>query len=53
LIAKINGKWKVTRLEALTEIMSFKEGNKFAPSVLISTMLVAEKEKVNYVAWFS
>ncbi len=53
LIAKVDGKWKVARLEALTEIMSFKQGNKFAPSALISTMLVAEKEKVNWAFWFS
>jgi hypothetical protein len=38
---------KVARLEALMEIMSFKQGNKFAPSTLISTMLVIKKEKVN------
>jgi hypothetical protein len=47
LIAKVDGKHKVTRVEALTEIMSFKQGNKFAPSALISTMLATEKEKVN------
>lgn len=53
LITKANGKWKVARLEALTEIMSFRQRNKFAPGVLISTMLVAEKEEVNQVVWFS
>ncbi len=46
LIAKTNGRWKVAILETLMEIMSFKQGNKFAPGVLISTMLVAKKEKV-------
>jgi hypothetical protein len=35
------------------EIMSFRKGNKFVPSALISTMLVTEEEKVNWVAWFS
>ncbi len=53
LIAKTNGKWKVAKLEALMEIMYFKQRNKFALGALISTMLVVEKEKVNWVAWFS
>jgi hypothetical protein len=53
LIAKVDGRWKVTRLEALTDIMSFRQGNKFAPGALILTMLVAKKEKVNCVAWYS
>jgi hypothetical protein len=35
------------------EIMSFIQGNKFAPSVLISMMLGAEKEEVNWATWFS
>jgi hypothetical protein len=35
------------------EIMSFRQGNKFPPSALISTMLTIEKEKVNYAIWFS
>jgi hypothetical protein len=37
----------------LMEIMSFKQGNNFAPNVLISTMLAVEKEKVNWASWFS
>jgi hypothetical protein len=49
LIAKVDGKRKVAKLEALMEIMSFKQGNKFVPNVLISTMLVVEKERVNWV----
>lgn len=53
LIAKVDGRWKVTRLEALMEIMSFKQRNKFAPNALISTMLITKKEKVNCVVWFS
>jgi hypothetical protein len=53
LIAKVDGIWKVTRLEALTEIMSFRQGNKFDPTTLISIMLIAKKEKLNCVAWFS
>jgi hypothetical protein len=52
LIAKTNGKRKVAKLEALMEIMSFKQRNKFALGALISTMLVAEKEKVNWATWF-
>jgi hypothetical protein len=47
LIAKADGKWKVGILETLMEIISFKQGNNFVPNVLISTMLVAKKEKVN------
>jgi len=44
---------KVIRLEALMEIMPFKQGNKFALGALISTMLAIEKEKVNWATWFS
>jgi hypothetical protein len=47
LIAKVNGKWKVAILEALTKIMSFRQRNKISPTVLISIMLEIEKEKVN------
>jgi hypothetical protein len=39
LIAKADGKQKVARLEALMEIMSIKQGNKFVVGALISTML--------------
>ncbi len=53
LIAKANGKRKVAKLEALTDIMSFKQGNKFAPGALISTMLATKKEKVNWASWVS
>jgi hypothetical protein len=53
LIAKVDGRQKLARLEALMEIMYFKQGNKFAPSALISTMLTIEKEKVNWAAWIS
>jgi hypothetical protein len=44
---------KVTRLEALMEIMPFRQGNKFVLGALISTMLAIEKEKVNWAIWFS
>jgi hypothetical protein len=44
---------KVVKLEALMEIMSLRQGNKFAPSALISTMLAIKKEKVNWATWFS
>jgi hypothetical protein len=33
--------------------MSFRQGNKFAPCALISTMLVAKKEKINWASWLS
>jgi hypothetical protein len=33
--------------------MSFKQGNKFAPGALISTMLAVKKEELNWVVWFS
>ncbi len=46
LIAKVDGRQKVAKLRALMEIMSFRHGNKFAPSALISTMLATKKEKV-------
>ncbi len=45
-IAKIDDKRKVAKLEKLMDIMSFRQGNKFALSVLISTMLAIEKEEV-------
>jgi hypothetical protein len=35
------------------EIMFFRQGNKFAPSALISIMLVVEKEKMKWATWFS
>jgi hypothetical protein len=47
LITKVDGKQKVAKLEAITKIMSFRQGNKFAPSALISTMLATKNEKVN------
>jgi hypothetical protein len=53
LIAKTYGKHEVAKLEVLMEIMSFKQGNKFATSVLISTMLAIEKDEVNWAVWFS
>ncbi len=53
MIAKADGKRKVAKLETLTENMSFRQGNKFALSVLISMMLVVEKEEVNWAIWFS
>jgi hypothetical protein len=53
MIAKANGRQKVARLEAPTDIMSLRQGNKFVLGALILTMLVVEKEKVNGVVWFS
>jgi len=53
LIAKADGRRRVARLETLTEITFLKEGNKFAPSALISIMLAVETKKVNWATWFS
>jgi hypothetical protein len=53
LIAKTYAKHEVARLEALMEIMSFRQGNKFTPGALISTILAVEKDEVNWVVWFS
>ncbi len=47
LIAKTYGKQKVVRLEALMNFFFFRQGNKFALGVLISTMLAAKKDEVN------
>jgi hypothetical protein len=44
---------KVTRLEALMEIMPLRQRNKFVLGALISTMLAIKKEKVNWATWFS
>jgi hypothetical protein len=43
-IAKVDGRHKLAIFKALTEIMSFKKGNKFAPGALISTMLATYKD---------
>jgi hypothetical protein len=53
LIAQVNGKVRVRRLKTLTEILTFRQSNNFAPGFLVSMMLVAEKELANWVAWFS
>ncbi len=53
VIAQINKKAKVKILEALMEILTFCQGNRFVPSSLVFVMLVAEKELVNWATWFS
>ncbi len=52
MIAQANEKAKVRRLETLIEILMFRQVNVFALGSLIFVMLVAEKELVNWVAWF-
>jgi len=47
VIAQANGKARVERLEALTEILTFHQGNRFALCFLISVMLPTEKEPIN------
>ncbi len=47
VIAQANGKARVGRLEALTEILTFHQGNRFALCSLISVMLTTEKEPIN------
>jgi hypothetical protein len=53
MIAKANDKRKVAILEALIEIMSFRQGNKFALGAFVSTIMATKKEEVNWVVWFS
>jgi len=53
VIAQANEKAKVRRLETLIEILMFRQVNVFALGSLVFVMLVAEKEPVNWVAWFS
>jgi hypothetical protein len=47
LIAKIDSKRKVAKLEALARIVSFSQGNKIALGALISMILTTKKEKAN------
>jgi hypothetical protein len=52
-IAQVDEKARVERLEALTKILTFRQGNRFALGYLIFVMLVVEKEPVNWATWFS
>ncbi len=52
MIAQVDEKEKIGVLEELTKILTFCQGNKFAHSSSILVMLVAEKEPMNWVAWF-
>jgi hypothetical protein len=47
VIAQANGKARVGRLEALTKILTFCQGNRFVLCSLISMMLTTEKELIN------
>lgn len=40
-------------LEALIEICTFWQGNKFAPRTLVGIIQIVEKGAVNWVDWFS
>ncbi len=44
MIAQVDKKAIVGRLEALTEILTFHQGNRFALGSLVSMTLVVEKE---------
>jgi hypothetical protein len=47
VIAHANEKARVTRLEALTEILTFRQGKMFVLGFLVFMMLNAKKELVN------
>jgi hypothetical protein len=53
LIAQANGKVRLGRLKALTEILTFHQDNNFALGSLVSMMLVVKKELANWATWFS
>jgi hypothetical protein len=53
MIAQADRKAKVRRLETLTKILTFRQGNRFAFSSLVSMMLIVEKELMNWATWFS
>ncbi len=46
VIAQANGKVRVRRLETLTKILTFHQGNRFALGFLIFVMLIVEKEPI-------
>ncbi len=47
VIAQVDKKVKVVRLETLMEILTFGQGNMFALGFLVCAMLIVEKELVN------
>jgi hypothetical protein len=47
VIAQADRKAKVGRFEALMEILTFHQGNRFACSFLVSIMLAIDKEPIN------
>jgi hypothetical protein len=47
VIAQVDEKTKVGRLETLTKILTFPQSNMFAPNSLIFMMLIVEKEPIN------
>jgi hypothetical protein len=53
VIAQVDWKERVRRIETLMEILTFCQGNRFTLGSLVSVMLVVEKEPVNWASWFS
>jgi hypothetical protein len=53
VIAQADKKARVERLETLTKILTFCQGNRFAPSSLVFVMLAIGKGPVNWATWFS
>jgi len=49
LICKANGPLKVMRLESLIEILTFRQGNKYAPGALVVVIQAIEEGEVNVV----
>jgi hypothetical protein len=47
VIAQVNAKAKFERLEALMEILTFCQGNRFAPGSLVFVMLATKKKPIN------
>ncbi len=52
MITQADGKARVGRLEALTDILMFCQGNRFTFGFLVFVMLVTEKEPMNWATWF-
>ncbi len=47
VICKTNGPLKVMKLEALTKILTFKQGNKYALGTLVAIIQTVEEREVN------
>jgi hypothetical protein len=53
VIYKANGPLKVMKLEALTKILTFKQGNKYVPGTLVVVIQAVEEGEVNWALWFT